>query len=101
VTVGQDVIIAYVDESGDTGNQRARSSATYTLGCVLVNGSNWNGAFNDLIAMHRRIRDRFDVPMRAEIKANFLVRGAGSFKKLQLAPAERHLIYRAHLRQKA
>lgn len=93
------MLIAYVDESGDTGNSPNRSSLTYTLGCVLIDAKDWNQAFDDLIAMRRRLRNRFQIPMRAEIKANYLVRGSGALKAVNLSPAERSLVYRAHFNE--
>jgi hypothetical protein len=94
-------IIAYVDESGDTGNTPGRSSRTYTLGCVMVNASDWNGSFDDLVAMRRRLKSSFGIPVRAEMKANYLIRNSGPFTKLNIAPGQRSLIYRAHLNQMA
>ncbi len=93
------MLIAYIDESGDTGNSLNRSSATYTLGCVLIDANDWSQAFDDLIAMRRRLRNRFKIPVRAEIKANYLVRGSGALKAVNLSPAERSLIYRAHFNE--
>lgn len=89
--------MAYVDESGDTGLSPG-SSLTYTLGCVLVDADKWPDAFDQLLAFRRRVRDKFAVPMRAEIKANYLLRNTGSLRPLGLGPTERHLIFRAHLR---
>jgi len=89
--------MAYVDESGDTGVSPG-SSLTYTLGCVLVDADMWPDAFDQLLAFRRRVRDKFGVPMRAEIKANYLLRNNGPFRSLGLGPTERHLIFRAHLR---
>lgn len=95
------VVMAYVDESGDTGFGSARSSATFTLGCVLVRAHEWGDVFEDLLAFRKRLRDKFFVPVRAEIKASHLIRGAGPLKSLQLSPTERGLIYRAHFRHMA
>ena len=95
------MLIAYIDESGDTGISSLRSSATFTLGCVLIDAEDWNDEFDDLIEMRRRLRDRFKIPVRAEIKANYLVRSSGALNSVQLSPGERSLIYRAHLKQLA
>jgi hypothetical protein len=89
--------MAYVDESGDTGVSQG-SSLTYTLGCVLIDADHWPDAFDNFLDFRRRVRDSFGVPMRAEIKANYLLRNSGPLRGLHLAPAQRHLIYRAHLR---
>jgi hypothetical protein len=94
-------IVAYVDESGDSGRKANGSSLTYTLGCVLVGASNWSDSFDNLVRLHRRIKSSFGVLVREEIKANFLIRNAGSFKDSKLAPGQRSLIYRSHLREMA
>ena len=36
--------------------------------------------------------------MRAELKANFLIRNTGDIRNINLAPGQRYLIYRAHMR---
>jgi|SRR5215468_6620351 len=59
----------------------------------------WPAAFNAMIEFRRRLRDRFGVPVRMEVKATYLVGGSGPFRALGLAPAERALIFRAHLRE--
>lgn len=93
------VLIAYVDESGDTGTPSGGgASHTYTLGCVLVDADLWPGAFDELLSFRRRVRVTFGVPMRAEIKANYLLRNSGDLRPLALAPAARKIIYRSHLR---
>jgi hypothetical protein len=45
------------------------------------------------------VKSRFAIPMAAEIKANYLIRGQGDLRGLVPGPMERQLIYRAHLRQ--
>jgi len=71
---------------------------TYSLGCVLVDADKWPSAFDELLKFRRRLRDRFGVPMRAELKANYLIRSSGDIRGLGLAPGERYVIYRAHMR---
>lgn len=85
--------IAYVDESGDLGQ-----SLTYTLGCVLLDGEAWPGAFDALIGFRRWTRDRFGVLMRDEMKADFLIRNGGPFKARPLPDGMRQTIYRQALR---
>ncbi len=91
------MLMAYVDESGDTG-VGAGGSLTYTLGCVLVDADLWPDAFDQLLDFRRRLRQTYGVPMRAEVKANYLLRNSGPFRSMSLAPGQRQLIYRAHLR---
>jgi hypothetical protein len=93
------VLIAYVDESGNTGNISEGGSETFTLGCLLIHSRDWPASFDALLAFRRRIRDRFGVPMRAEIKASHLLRCSGVIRDLGLAPAVRRLIFRAHMRE--
>lgn len=94
----QPVLLAYVDESGDTGDVAGGGTVTYSLGCVLIDADDWPTAFDEVLDFRRRIRASYGVPMRAELKANYLLRSGGSIRSLALAPNERHLIYRAHLR---
>jgi len=95
---GNAMLLAYVDESGDTGPPSHGGSQTYTLGCVLVEASRWNSAFDELVALRRRLRSRFGIRIRDEIKANFLVRGAGPLRQYALGAKGHHAVYRAHLR---
>lgn len=67
------MLIAYVDESGDPG---VAGSRTYVLACVLVDAADWPDAFDKLIRFRRWIRERFGLPVRAEVKANFLIRNS-------------------------
>ncbi|GAA3344180.1 hypothetical protein GCM10020358_46390 [Amorphoplanes nipponensis] len=93
------MLIAYVDESGNTGRITQGGSAAYALGCLLIRSRDWPASFDALQAFRQRIRDKFGVPMRAEIKASHLLRGGGTIRDLGLAPAVRRLIFRAHLRE--
>jgi hypothetical protein len=87
------VLIAYVDESGNTG-----TSKTYTLGCVLIDADVWPETFNAVIAFRRFLRARFGLPVRAEMKANYLLRNEGPFKELALPEDMRRIIYRQTMR---
>ncbi|MGW6280328.1 DUF3800 domain-containing protein [Kribbella sp. NPDC055071] len=93
------VFLAYVDETGDPGPiSKDGASLCYALGCLIIPIADWPRAFDEIIEFRRRVRDRFGIPMRAELKANYLIRNGGPLRQLKLAPAERSLIYRAHLR---
>jgi len=85
------VHLAYIDESGDTG---AAGSRTYTLGCVLVRSSQWAHAFDGVIAFRRFLKTRLGVPVRAEIKANHLMRNGGPFRAHPLGERARQFIYK-------
>lgn len=90
--------MAYVDESGNTGAVSSGGSLTYALGCVLVDADQWPDAFDELLDFRRRLRASYGLPMRTEIKANYLLRNGGGLRGLGLAPSERSLIFRAHMR---
>ena len=92
-----DTVLAYIDESGDPGFGSSRASTTFTLGVVLVSAASWNANFNQVLEFRRRLKRAFGVPVRAEIKANYLIRGSGDLTELNLSPRERFLIYRAHM----
>lgn len=88
-------LIAYVDESGDPG---LTGSRTYVLACVFLDLDHWPEAFDRMISFRRWLRVRFGIPIRAEIKANYLLRNAGPFRTLGLSERARKAIYRQHLR---
>lgn len=92
------MLLAYVDETGDTGAVSSGGSWTYTLGCVLVDADDWPGSFDGMIEFRTRLKQSYGVLRRYEIKANYLLRSGGDIRSLNLAPAQRSLIYRAHLR---
>lgn len=91
-------MIAYVDESGNTGDVDQGGSLTYALGCVLVDSDDWPESFNQLLSFRRRLRDKFGIAMRVELKANYLLRNGGGIRDLGLGKGARHVIYRAHMR---
>jgi Protein of unknown function (DUF3800) len=93
------VLIAYIDESGDTGEVEQGGSPTYTLGCVLIDADLWPTAFDEMLAFRQRLRNTFKLPMRAEIKASSLLRNSGDLRALQLGPTSRHVIFRAHMQE--
>lgn len=91
--------MAYVDETGDTGDATLQgSSSCYALGCVLLDLDHWSSAFDTFLSFRQRLRSSFGVPIRAELKANYLIRNSGPLRKLNLAPSQRQYIYREHLR---
>lgn len=91
------VLLAYVDESGDTGDPALGGSFTYCLGCVLVDADAWPAAFDELVQLRRRLKAHFGLKVRDEVKANFLLRGSGPLRALHLGPRGHFVIYRAHL----
>jgi hypothetical protein len=86
---------AYIDESGDSG---IGGSRTYSLGCILIDADDWPDRFNRLIDFRRHLYSLFGLPVRAEIKANYLIRNSGPFRKLRLGEQARFAIYRQAMR---
>jgi Protein of unknown function (DUF3800) len=89
------VFLAYVDESGDPGKL---GTECFALGCVLVEGGAWPSVFDEVIAFRRFVRSSYGVPVRAEIKASFLLRNGGPFRALRVGAEFRHRIYRQSMR---
>jgi hypothetical protein len=85
----------YIDESGDAG---VSGSRTYSLGCAVVVAEDWPTRFDQMIAFRRHLNRTYGVPVRAEIKANFLLRNGGPFRALALPEATRRSIYAQSLR---
>jgi Protein of unknown function (DUF3800) len=83
--------LAYVDESGNNGLPGSR---TYTLGCLFLDVDRWPDTFDEMITFRRTLRDTYGVPVRAELKANYLPRGKGALWPLRLSEAQRFEIYR-------
>jgi hypothetical protein len=92
------VYLAYVDESGNAGLPGSR---TYTLGCLFLDVDEWPDAFDDMIAFRRSLRDMYGLPVRAELKANYLLRGKGPLWRLDLTETQRYEIYREMMRIQA
>ncbi|HEY2181328.1 MAG TPA: DUF3800 domain-containing protein [Solirubrobacteraceae bacterium] len=87
--------VAYVDESGDDGERGSRS---YALGCVVIESHDWAATFDGLIKFRRYVAGTFGVPVRSEIKANYLLRNGGPLRRRPLSERARFKLYRAHLR---
>lgn len=74
---------------------RARRDA---LGCVLVPAERWLTTLDQLLNFRTRLKQKFGIPVRAEIKAAYLLRNSGSIRDLNLGPGARGAVFRAHLR---
>lgn len=93
-------ILVYIDESGDTG-LKEDSSKTYTLGCVMVEASNWSSALESLKNHRRGLKNSFGIQLRREIKSNYLMRGSGDLTSFNLSPSQRSWIFRSYMRMVA
>ncbi len=90
--------LAYVDDSGNNALPPA-GSMSYTLGCVLVESRRWPDVFDEVIEYRRFIKANFGVPIRAEVKANYLLRNGGPhFRAHPVSEGARYRIYRGFLR---
>ena len=89
--------LAYVDESGDRGKSPP-GSRTYVLSCVLIKSVRWKHALDSVIGFRRFLKKTLGVPVRAEIKANALLKNGGDFRTLGLSEHSRRFIYRGSLR---
>jgi hypothetical protein len=92
------VYLAYIDESGSTGDVTRGGSKSYTLGCLLIRAAQWHAALDALIGYRRYLKKQFGLPARAEVKANHLLQNGGVFRSLALSERARHSIYRGMLR---
>jgi hypothetical protein len=93
------MFLAYVDETGDTGSlTKQGASACYGLGCVLIKHETWAKTYDDVVGFRRMLRDSVGINVRAEIKANYLIRNTGPLRKLSLSPQQRRWVYREHFR---
>jgi Protein of unknown function (DUF3800) len=90
--------LAYIDESGNVGDFGKGGTLTFTLACVLVEASVWSDVFDQTIDFRRFLRDAFGLPVRAEVKANYLLRNSGPFAALKLTEQKRFKIYRGFMR---
>lgn len=86
------MLLAYVDESGDTGLTSSPSSH-YALAAVLVPDSRWLDALDSVITFRRYLRQAYGLSLTVELKAQNLVRGYRG--QPALTPARRAAIYSA------
>lgn len=87
-----------MDESGDPGVQNSPTLA-YVVSAVLVTDRAWSSTLDDLVNFRRWVRTNFGLRMRAEVKANELVKGSGPWKGI--GDLRRKDLFRAFLRLQA
>ncbi|MFB2586518.1 DUF3800 domain-containing protein [Herbiconiux liukaitaii] len=92
------MLIAYIDETGDTGSLSKRgASACYGLGCVVIDADKWPDAIDRMLLLRRDLRGRHGVLIRKELKSTQIISGSGALTGLALPPYVRRGIFRAHL----
>jgi hypothetical protein len=67
------------------------------VACQLA-ADRWLSAFDEFSLLEAAYETLFGVPMRAELKAYYLIRNGGDIRNLGHAPGQRYLIYRAQRR---
>lgn len=87
-----------MDESGDPGVGHGSPTPTYTVACLFVHDSHWVSLFEDVLRFRRYLRANFNLRMRAEVKANELVRGSGAWASLPHGDRVRKQIFRSFMR---
>lgn len=88
---------AYFDESGDSGYEKSPTK-TFTLSCLLLQDKNWLTALDNTIRFRRWLDDEFDIPVRAEIKADWLIHNKGDIRSSGLSFKGRMKAYKACMR---
>ena len=64
----------------------------------MIEGEAWTATFDRMIAFRRYVRERYDIPVRAELKANYLPRNGGPLRRSPLSERARFKLYQAHMR---
>lgn len=85
---------AYIDESGNTGDWAKGGTRTYTLGCVMVPMDHWTDRLDVMVETRRAIKRTYNIRLRDELKANYLLRGRSHLEPLALGDGQRRDIYR-------
>jgi hypothetical protein len=88
--------LAYADDSGDSG--LVNSTTDYlVLGCLVVHDSEWQSALDQIIEWRRELKTTYNIPMRAELKAEHFIYGRGPLRKLKMSRRGRLSLYKACL----
>lgn len=85
--------LAYLDESGDSGLLNSPTK-WFILSCALVHESHWLSSLDTLVSLRSRLRKKYGITTRPEIKSSDLRRGRGPLMGLGLSQAERMKIFR-------
>ena len=87
------MILAYADESGDSGYYKSPTRA-FILALVLVPEQEWLRALDRMVDMRRYMKEKWGIPPRAELKAHDLLTPRGAYRRLGLRLEDRLEIYR-------
>jgi hypothetical protein len=89
---------AYFDESGDSGMDAASPTATFSLACVLIRDTAWLDALDQTVKFRKFLKDQFRIPLKAEIKAAWLIHNKGDVRVANLSFSARMAAYMASMR---
>jgi len=87
------VYIAYVDESGDGGNN-VTITRYFTLSGIILADSNWKIFLEKVKAFRQGLKRDFGLTLKADLRATDLWRNSGDFRGLRLSYADRTRIFR-------
>jgi hypothetical protein len=92
--------LIYIDDSGDTGLPIKDGSRTkaFVLSALAVKDTDWLATLDQMQRFRRWAKASFGLPMRAELKAGYLIHGTGPFNDLHVGDAARMRLYRQALR---
>jgi hypothetical protein len=65
---------------------------------VFFDVDRWPDVFDAMIEFRRTLAGDYGVPVRTELKANYLLRGKGPLWRFNLPEADRHAIYLAMMK---
>lgn len=89
----------YIDDSGDDGLKSEGSPTdAFVLSALIVSDDEWLTTLDEVVDFRRFLRDQFGLRMRDELKAGYLVHGAGPFDRLGTSDSARMRIYKMALR---
>jgi hypothetical protein len=90
------MILAYFDESGDSGVPGLVNTPTnfFVLSCVLIHQDEWLSSLDHLVRLRGQLRTVSGIPARPEIKSSDIRRGRGVLESLHWSPARRMDFYR-------
>jgi len=89
--------IAYYDESGDDGYPRY-SSPFFVLSALYLHYLDWQPIFEEVRALRRNLKQRFDLPVKTEVHTRPLLLNKKPYRSLGLLPHERVAIISAFAR---
>lgn len=91
------MFLAYFDESGDSGYVQSPTMA-FSLVAVLVHDRDWLQTLDEIVNFRRYLKTNFGLPVRAELKAQWIIHNQQAMRPLGLSYDARLNLYRACMR---